>query len=249
MSAYPSSVYAPRTKDNLPGYPYTPTNKYIGYAEDFSYLENEVLAIITDLVGSGYASGLKGASSTFAARFTGEHNTDGSQKLDTDGTLTANSDTIIPSQKAIKTYSDKRIVGPTSCTDNSIPRNDGTTGTLQQNSGVIIDDSNNISGNSIKASGAEQLKFWTYTHILTAEEAAQGEYTFTTSAVTLNKIRAVLSCTRSGGGTSSVIGATGRTSGASTGHYARVDSPTACKILWESQAANDIVNVTIIEAI
>lgn len=38
------------------------------------------------------------------------------------------------------------VVGPASSTDNAITRFDGTTGKLVQNSGVIIDDSNNITG-------------------------------------------------------------------------------------------------------
>jgi hypothetical protein len=38
------------------------------------------------------------------------------------------------------------VVGPSSSTDNAIVRYDGTTGKLIQNSGVIIDDSNNVSG-------------------------------------------------------------------------------------------------------
>lgn len=38
------------------------------------------------------------------------------------------------------------IVGPSSTTDNAILRADGTTGLLAQNSGVTIDDSNNVSG-------------------------------------------------------------------------------------------------------
>lgn len=38
------------------------------------------------------------------------------------------------------------VVGPASATDNSIVRFDGTTGKLIQNSGIIIDDTNNVSG-------------------------------------------------------------------------------------------------------
>lgn len=38
------------------------------------------------------------------------------------------------------------FVGPASSTDNAVCRFDGTTGKLSQNSGVIIDDSNNITG-------------------------------------------------------------------------------------------------------
>ena len=38
------------------------------------------------------------------------------------------------------------VVGPASSTDNAIARYDGTTGKLVQNSGIIVDDSNNVSG-------------------------------------------------------------------------------------------------------
>lgn len=38
------------------------------------------------------------------------------------------------------------VVGPASATDNAVTRFDGTTGKLVQNSGVIIDDTNNITG-------------------------------------------------------------------------------------------------------
>ncbi len=38
------------------------------------------------------------------------------------------------------------VVGPASSTDNAIPRYDGTTGKLLQNSGITIDDSNNVNG-------------------------------------------------------------------------------------------------------
>lgn len=38
------------------------------------------------------------------------------------------------------------VNGPSSSTDNAVPRWDGTSGKLLQNSGVIIDDSNNVSG-------------------------------------------------------------------------------------------------------
>ena len=38
------------------------------------------------------------------------------------------------------------VVGPASATDNAVARFDGTTGQIVQNSGVTIDDSNNVSG-------------------------------------------------------------------------------------------------------
>ena len=46
------------------------------------------------------------------------------------------------------------VVGPASSTDNAVPRYDGTTGKLIQDSGVIVDDSDNISGVGTVSSGA-----------------------------------------------------------------------------------------------
>ena len=46
-------------------------------------------------------------------------------------------------------YSDNPIgdvIGPLSSTDNALPKFDGTSGKILQNTGVIVDDSNNISG-------------------------------------------------------------------------------------------------------
>lgn len=55
------------------------------------------------------------------------------------------------------------VTGPASSTDNAIARFDATTGKLIQNSGIIIDDSNNVTGMGTLASGA---------HAITATAAA-----------------------------------------------------------------------------
>lgn len=47
-----------------------------------------------------------------------------------------------------------KVTGPASATDNAVARFDGTTGKLVQNSGVIVDDSNNIIGVGTIGSGA-----------------------------------------------------------------------------------------------
>ena len=70
MADYPAAVYAPRTKENIAGVAYEPAKKNIGFAEDLVYLENEVLAMIADMVGTGVAGGVKGGSATLAARLT-----------------------------------------------------------------------------------------------------------------------------------------------------------------------------------
>lgn len=49
------------------------------------------------------------------------------------------------------------VVGPASATDNALVRFDTTTGKLIQNSGAILDDSNNLSGLGTVASGAHTI--------------------------------------------------------------------------------------------
>lgn len=61
------------------------------------------------------------------------------------------------------------VVGPASSTDNAVARFDLATGKLLQNSGVIIDDSNNISGISTLSSGNQTI---TGTVAITANAAA-----------------------------------------------------------------------------
>lgn len=57
------------------------------------------------------------------------------------------------SLNAIDVKVDTKTTGAASSTDNAIPRFNSTTGKLIQNSGVIIDDSNNISGVGTLACG------------------------------------------------------------------------------------------------
>lgn len=68
-----------------------------------------------------------------------------------DGTLAGNSDTAVPTEKAVKTYVDAAVGGggvngPGSSTDNAIVRWDGTAGTLVQDSGILISDTDAITG-------------------------------------------------------------------------------------------------------
>jgi len=66
--------------------------------------------------------------------------------LDTDGTLAADSDMLVASQKAVKTYVDNSVsglgagdvVGPASATDDRIATFDGTSGKLIQDGGYTI---------------------------------------------------------------------------------------------------------------
>ena len=49
MSSYPSGVYAPRTKENKPGVVYDAGKSTVGFAEDVTKLDDEVVAIETEL--------------------------------------------------------------------------------------------------------------------------------------------------------------------------------------------------------
>lgn len=49
MATYPSGVYSPRTKENKAGVVYDADKATIGYAEDVVKLDNEVVAVETEL--------------------------------------------------------------------------------------------------------------------------------------------------------------------------------------------------------
>lgn len=55
MADYPSSVYSPRTKENKPGIVYDAEKTKVGYAEDITKLDEEVVAIETDLIARRYS--------------------------------------------------------------------------------------------------------------------------------------------------------------------------------------------------
>jgi len=82
MTDYPGAVYAPRTKENIAGTVYDSGKANVGYAEDMNYLENEVLAMIADLVGAGSAGGLKGAAASFKVNWLAEHTAAGAHTTD-----------------------------------------------------------------------------------------------------------------------------------------------------------------------
>lgn len=49
MAAYPGAVYAPRTKENKAGIVYDAAKKTIGYVEDITKLDDEIVAVETEL--------------------------------------------------------------------------------------------------------------------------------------------------------------------------------------------------------
>lgn len=64
-ASYPAGVYAPRTKANRSGIVYEPERTTVGFAEDVTKLDDEVVAIETEL-----GANPKGASASVAARLT-----------------------------------------------------------------------------------------------------------------------------------------------------------------------------------
>ena len=52
MANFPNSVYSPRTKENKAGIEYDVDKKSIGYAEDVTKLDDEVVALETELNGA-----------------------------------------------------------------------------------------------------------------------------------------------------------------------------------------------------
>lgn len=113
-AAYPSGVYSPRTKANKSGVVYTPSKSTITYAEDVQGLDAEVVAIETEL-----GANPKGGSASVAARFTTDESAiSGKQAAlgftpedvsNKKTTLSDNSDTYYPSQKAVKTAVDAKF--------------------------------------------------------------------------------------------------------------------------------------------
>jgi hypothetical protein len=90
---------------------------------------------------------------------------------DIDGTLTANSDTVLATQKAIKTYVDAQfagagtgdVVGPASAVDDRVAFFDGTSGKLIKDSGLTLSGSNtgdqtSVSGNAGTATALQTAR-------------------------------------------------------------------------------------------
>ena len=52
MATFPDGVYSPRTKENKPGIEYDPSKPTINYVEDINKVDDEVVAIETELNGA-----------------------------------------------------------------------------------------------------------------------------------------------------------------------------------------------------
>jgi hypothetical protein len=86
------------------------------------------------------------STSVWAIKLVGDQTEITQQSIDNDGK---------DLRQLVNTTASNDVVGPASSTDNAVVRFDGTTGKLVQNSGVIIDDSNNVTipGRTITQSG------------------------------------------------------------------------------------------------
>ena len=91
------------------------------------------------------------------------------------------------------------VVGPASATDNAVARFDGTTGQIVQNSGVTIDDSNNVSGVAQLNATTADLTNIEVTNIKAKDGTAAGSIADSTGVVTLGS--SVLTTTDINGGT------------------------------------------------
>jgi len=116
MADYPSGVYSPRTKENKSGVVYAPAETTKIFAEDSSKLDDEVVAIETEL-----GANPKGTADDVADRLDDVDTAIGGKQAslgytpenvankDTDGTLAANSDSKISlAKKQSKTYADTK---------------------------------------------------------------------------------------------------------------------------------------------
>jgi hypothetical protein len=115
-----------------------------------TYVDGQIIG-----AGSGDVVGPGAAVDLDLVQFdgtTGKLVKDGGLSLDTDGTLAADSDSKIPSQKAVKTYIDASpagdVVGPGSAVDSDFAQFDSTTGKLIKDGGLSLDIDGGLAANS-----------------------------------------------------------------------------------------------------
>ena len=106
------------------------------------------------------------------------------------------------------------VVGAASATDNAIPKFDGTTGQILQNTGVTIDDSNNVSGVAQLNATTADLTNIEVTNIKAKDGTAAGSIANSTGVVTLAS--SVLTTTDINGGTVDGVTIGGASAGAGT---------------------------------
>ena len=136
------------------------------------------------------------------------------------------------------------VSGPASSTDNALVRFDGATGKLIQNSGVILDDTNNISGlgtvgsGAITSTGASQFGSITLTTDLAVTEGGTGASTLT-GLLQGNGTSAFTVITNS-----STVGQVLRVTGAATYAWGALDLADGDAITGALGAANGGTGIT-----
>jgi hypothetical protein len=102
--------------------------------------------------------------------------------------------------------------------------------------------------NGIQATGAEMLKIWTYTHTVTAGEIVAGTFNMAITAVTMAKIRSIVTTINDVTAGRCYSADEAYRNGLVAAHY--LNSTTNFYFINAgSLAANDIVSLTIIEAV
>jgi hypothetical protein len=129
------------------------------------------------------------------------------------------------------------VVGAASATDNAIPKFDGTTGQIIQNTGVTIDDSNNVSGVAQLNATTADLTNIEVTNIKAKDGTSAGSIADSTGVVTLAS--SVLTTTDINGGTIDGTTIGGASAGAGT-----FTTLTATGNVTLGNAATDTVTIT-----
>jgi hypothetical protein len=129
--------------------------------------------------------------------------------------------TFLPGQTGVVAFTgtDYEVVGvvnAASSTDNAVPKFDGTTGQIIQNTGVTIDDSNNVSGVAQLNATTADLTNIEVTNIKAKDGTSAGSIADSTGVVTLAS--SVLTTTDINGGTidGAVIGGASADAGSFT---------------------------------
>ncbi len=139
-----------------------------------------------DTVAAGKVSGPVSSTDSDFAQFngaSGELLKDGGISLDTDGTLAANSDARIASQKATKTYGDTKVAGPGSSTDSDFAQFNGAGGKTLKDGGLSLDTDGTLAANSdSKIPSQKAVKTYADAH------AGTGTVTHTAGALTAGQL-------------------------------------------------------------
>jgi hypothetical protein len=139
--------------------------------------------------------------------------------------------TFLPGQTGVVAFTgtDYEVVGvvnAASSTDNAVPKFDGTTGQIIQNTGVTIDDSNNVSGVAQLNATTADLTNIEVTNIKAKDGTSAGSIADSTGVVTLAS--SVLTTTDINGGT--IDGAVIGGSSAAAGSFTTLNTSGASRV-------------------